>query len=223
MAEADASPVARGLRWLTTVPATLSVCGLLLLVFAVERYVWTTMDYRTFVTLFVATPRPSPGWLLAPLAHLPTDPRHVLSSVAQLVVFGGLAEHRLGRREYLALLAVSGVATTAAQVTGGAVVDAGDPVSGTLGASGIALAATALVVVDSLRYRLTAGDWHGEVTWLWTLFGAFVVGRAALDLVVGDPNVGVVGHLTGIVIGLGFGLMRPIEAVLRSGAPDSAR
>lgn len=212
MAEAAASPLARGLRWLGTVPTTVSLCVLFCLVFAAEWYVWQQFGYAAFVRLFVATPEPSVGWLVAPLAHLPTDPRHLLSSVVQLLLFGGVVERRFGRRQFLALAVVSGLTTTAAQVASYVALDATGRGVGTLGASGVVLAMTALVVVDSLRYRLATDRWHGEVTWVWVLLGAFVVGQAVLglaDLAAGTARVGVVGHLTGVVIGLGYGLVRP--------------
>ncbi|WP_436930395.1 rhomboid family intramembrane serine protease [Halosimplex halobium] len=219
----EASALSRGLRWLRTVPATVSLCALFVLVFAAEWYVWERFGYATFVTLFIATPQPSVGWLLAPLAHLPTDPRHLVSSIVQLLLFGGVVERRLGRRRFLALAAVSGLATTGAQVAWYVALGASGRVAGTLGASGVVLAMTALVVVDSVRYRVATGGWHGEFTPLWVLFGAVIAGQAVfglLALVAGAAQVGVVGHLTGVVIGLGVGLARPTGAVLRS---DDAR
>ncbi|WP_459192529.1 rhomboid family intramembrane serine protease [Halosimplex sp. J119] len=218
MSEAAASPLARGLRWLRSVPTTISLCLLFAFVFAVEWYVWTRLGRATFVEFFVATREPSVGWVLAPLAHLPTDGRHLTSSVAQLLLFGGIVERRFGRRQFLALVVGSGIATTAAQVASYAVVGVGRPV-GTLGASGIVLAMTALAVVDSLRYRRATGDWHGDATWVWVLLGGFVVVQAVFglaNLASGTASVGVVGHLTGVIIGSGLGLIRPVEGVVRS-------
>ncbi|QLH77664.1 rhomboid family intramembrane serine protease [Halosimplex rubrum] len=220
MDEAPAPTPLRGLAWLRTVPATLFLCGLFVLVFAAEWYVWRRFGYATFVTLFIATPDPSVGWLLASLAHLPTDPRHLVSSVVQLLLFGGVVERRLGRRRFLALAAVAGLATTGAQVAWYVSLGVSGGAAGTLGASGVVLAMTALVVVDSVRYRVATGDWHGEVTWLWVFFGSVIAGQAVFGLVAlaaGTAEVGVVGHLTGVAIGLGVGLARPTGAVLRSG------
>jgi membrane associated rhomboid family serine protease len=219
MDEAPASPLSRGLAWLRSVPATISLCGLFVLVFAAEWYVWDRFGYRTFVTLFIATPDPSPGWLLAPLAHLPTDPRHLASSVVQLLLFGGVVERRLGRRRFLALAVVSGLATTGAQVAWYVSLGVSGRVAGTLGASGVVLAMTALVVVDSVRYRFATGGWHGDVTWLWVFFGSVIAGQAVFGLIAlaaGTAEVGVVGHVAGVAIGLGVGLVRPTGAVLFS-------
>ncbi|MFC7139565.1 rhomboid family intramembrane serine protease [Halosimplex aquaticum] len=219
MTEVPASPLTRGLRWLRTVPTAISLCLLFCLVFAAEWYVWTRVGRAAFVEFFVATRDPSVGWLLAPLAHLPTDLRHLTSSVVQLLLFGGIVERRLGRRQFLGLAVVSGVATTAAQVASYVIVGVGARPVGTLGASGIVLAMTALAVVDSLRYRLATGEWHGDATWVWVLLGGFVVGQAVFGLVTlafGSAQVGVVGHLTGVFIGFGFGLVRPSRSVLYS-------
>ena len=216
MAEAAASPLARGRSWLGSVPTTISLCGLLCLVFAAEWYVWQYFGYAAFVETFVATREPSVGWVLAPFAHLPTDPGHLLSSVAQLLLFGGLVERRLGRRQFLAVVAVSGLATTGAQVASYVVGVSGRGV-GTLGASGIALAVTAFVVVDSLRYRLSAGAWHGDVTWVWVLLGVVVVAQAVFGVVplaMGTARVGVVGHVTGVLVGSSLGLVRPTALVV---------
>jgi len=214
MADAE-PPLARGVRWLSTIRATLAFCLLLCLVFAVELYVWHFVGFAPFVRLFVARQRPSVGWLLAPLAHAPEQWTHLVSNVGQLLVFGGIAERRLRRERYVVFLAVSGLATTAAQVTSYAVVGAAARGFGTFGASGIALALAALVVVDSSRFRLATGRWYGEVTWVWALMGAFVVSRAFLDLFVAGSEVGVVGHLTGVLIGLSYGLVRSSTAVVR--------
>jgi len=216
----EASASSRGLAWLRSVPATLCLCALFVLVFAAEWFVWRRFGYATFVTLFIATPEPAPGWLLAPLAHLPTDPRHLVSSVVQLLLFGGVVERRLGRRRFLALAAASGLATTGAQVAWYVALGASGRVAGTLGASGVVLAMTALVVVDSVRYRVATGGWHGEFTWLWVFFGAAIAAQAVFGLaalVAGTAEVGVIGHLTGVVIGVGVGLVRPTGAVLFSG------
>jgi len=222
MVEAAASPLARGRRWLLSVPTTISLCLLLCLVFAVEWYVWQRLGYAAFVELFVATREPSVGWLLAPVSHLPTDLRHLGSSVAQLLLFGGLVERRLGRRQFLAVVVVSGFATTGAQVASYVLLNVPGRGVGTLGASGIVLAMTAFVVVDSLRYRLSVGEWHGEATWVWVLLGGFIVGQAVFgvwSLVLGTASVGVVGHVTGVVIGVGIGLVRPSESVRGASEP----
>jgi membrane associated rhomboid family serine protease len=137
----------------------------------------------------------------------------------QVLLFGGIVERRFGRRQFLGLVAGSGIATTAAQVASYVVVGAGRPI-GTLGASGIVLAMTALAVVDSLRYRRVTGAWHGEATWIWVLLGGFVVAQAVIglsNLASGTASVGVVGHLTGVIIGFALGLVRPAEAVLSGG------
>jgi|GEM_PF-1922255 len=220
---ADATPaLARGVRWLVRTRVTLAFCLLLCSVYAVELYLWTTGQFDAFDTLFVARQRPSVGWLLAPLAHSPVQHTHLLGNLAQLLVFGAIAERRLRDEAYLGLIAASGVASIGAQVT--TYVVAGDPPGvGTLGASGIAFALTALVVVDSLRYQEITDRWHGETTWFFTLFGGLLSGQALLEVVFGVPGVGVVGHFVGVVVGASFALVRSRTEVLRSGGVTGSR
>jgi membrane associated rhomboid family serine protease len=141
--------------------------------------------------------------MLAPLSHTPADPVHLLGNLVLLVVYGGMVERRLGPRRTLAVLAVGGLGGTGGQLLSYAL--AGEA-GGTLGASAMALAATAFAVVAAMRERLASG-WAGDVTWVWTAFGAAVIGRRlALDLVVGVPGVGRFGHLWGITFGLALAL-----------------
>jgi len=210
----DAGAALRGgARWLRRARLTLLFCLLLAAVYAVELSLWTSGRYATFYELFVARQDPSLGWLLAPLAHSPAQETHLVGNVAHLLMFGAVAERRLADRAYLALIAASGVASVVTQVAV-YVVTAQPAGVGTLGASGIAYALTALVVVDSLRYEEATDRWHGEGTWLWTLFGALLVGQAALEAVVGVPGVSAVGHLVGVLVGASYALARPRSAVI---------
>lgn len=215
MADASESRFARAVRWLSTIRLTLLFCLLLWFVYAIELLVLSTADYETFVALFVARQRPSPGWLLSPLSHSPANAWHLPSNVVQLLAFGGLAERRLDGKRYVGLLAAAGVASVGAQVA--VYADAGPAARGvgTLGASGIALATVGFVVVDNLRFRELTGRWRGEAADLWTLLGGLLIGRAVLDLFVGAPGIAVVGHLTGIGLGVVCGLVRTRAAVLR--------
>jgi len=210
----DAGAALRGgARWLTRTRVTLSFCLLLVAVYAVELSLWTSGRYDTFYALFVARQEPSLGWLLAPLAHSPVQETHLVGNVAHLVLFGAVAERRLADRAYLGLIAASGVASVVTQVAvyALAALPAG---AGTLGASGVAYALTALVVVDSLRYEEATDRWHGEGTWLWTLFGVLLIGQALVEVVVGVSGVSAVGHFVGVLVGASLGLARPRSAVI---------
>jgi len=202
-----------GARWLRHTRLTLLFCLSLVAVYAVELWLWTSGQTGTFYALFVARQNPSLGWLLAPLAHSPVQETHLVSNVAHLVLFGAVAERRLADRTYLGLIAASGVASVVTQVAVYAV--AAQPAgAGTLGASGVAYALTALVVVDSLRYEAATDRWHSEGTWLWTLFGALLIGQALLEAIVGVPGVSAVGHFTGVLVGASLALARPRSAVI---------
>lgn len=211
MTDAEATgltPVARGVRWLRTVPETLALCAVLFFVYAVELLVLATAGGDAFSYWFVAGTTPSPGWLLSPVAHSPFDPFHLVSNLALLVVFGGMAERRLSRSAYLVLLAAAGLGGVAGQLFWYAVAPATAATPGTLGASAAALAATSFAVVDSARRRRAAGRWAGETTWVWTLFGGAVLARRlVLDLAVGVPDVGRYGHLWGVLFGAACALL----------------
>lgn len=212
----------RGVRWLTRTRISLAFCLLLGFVYAVELLLWTSGRYDTFYALFVARQQPSLGWLFAPLAHSPVQGSHIVSNVVHLVLFGAVAERRLGDGPYVALIAASGVASVVSQVS--AYVLAAEPAGvGTLGASGIAYALTALVVVDSLRYQEATDRWHGEGTWLWTLFGLLIMGQAVLEAAVGVPGVSVVGHLVGVLVGASYALVRPRSAVVAAASGGVSR
>jgi membrane associated rhomboid family serine protease len=142
------------------------------------------------------------------LAHSPVDPLHLPVNLSLLVAFGGMTERRLSRRGYYWFLAVAGLASTAGQVAGAAIAASGGDASGTLGASGIALAATGFAVVASARRWRVTGEWEGQTTWLWTAVGAVVLARRlVLDIAVGVPNVGRYGHLWGALFGVTFALL----------------
>lgn len=200
----SAPPLVQAGRWLRTVPATLGLCLVLGWVYVLELATLVVADRTTAAWWFLATPSPSPGWVLAPLAHTPADPVHLLANVALLVVFGGMTERRLGARATVAVLVVAGLGGTAGQVLSYAL--AGET-GRTLGASGMALAATAFATAEVVRDRLATGRWAGEVGWLWALLGVAILGRRlVLDLVVGVPGVGRVGHLWGVLFGLALAL-----------------
>ena len=196
------TPLVRAVRWLTTIRTTLAVGTLLAVVFCLEVLVWEIAGFDAVEYWFVADTTPSPGWLLAAVAHSPLQPVHLPLNLALLVVYGGMAERRLTRLQYLAVLVAGGVGATGAQVLGYLIQAAAS--EGVLGASGAALSVTAFAVVESARRKLATGRWAGETTWIWTTFGAFVIGRRlVLDLALQVPGVGRYGHLWGVLFGVG--------------------
>jgi membrane associated rhomboid family serine protease len=204
----DPAPFVRGVRWLRTVPVTLALCLLLGWVYVLELTVVVTAGRPTATWWFVATTNPSPGWVLGPLSHTPADPTHLLGNLSLLVVFGGMTERRLGPRATVATLAMAGLGGTAGQLVSYWLAPSGT--GATLGASAMALAATAFATTASLRGRATTGRWAGEVTWVWTALGvAILARRLVLDLAVSVPGVGRFGHLWGIIFGVGLALASP--------------
>lgn len=200
---------AHAVRWLRTVRWTLLFCLLLVAVYFLEVLVWTTAGFETFVWLFVATSDPSPGWLLAALAHSPLSRWHLATSLGQLLVFGGMAERRLPTDRYLLFLGGAGLASTAGQVASYAITGPPPWAIGSLGASGTALAVTAFAAVHSLGRRTATGRWQAETTWVWATFGVAVLFAELLFAIAGGrPSVGGAAHLTGIAVGTGYGLVR---------------
>jgi membrane associated rhomboid family serine protease len=100
--------------WRATRPATFTLVAVLAATFAVESLVWWLFGFPTMAFWFAASATPSPGWLLAPLAHQSLG--HLLGNLLFLVVFGSLAEADLSAPTWYWLFGTSAVAGTAAQV-----------------------------------------------------------------------------------------------------------
>ncbi|WP_372909513.1 rhomboid family intramembrane serine protease [Salinigranum sp.] len=100
--------------WRATRPATTTLVAVLAAAFAVESLVWWLFGFPTMAFWFAASATPSPGWLLAPLAHQSLG--HLLGNLLFLVVFGSLAEADLSAPTWYWLFGTSAVAGTAAQV-----------------------------------------------------------------------------------------------------------
>jgi membrane associated rhomboid family serine protease len=207
--DASDSPLALAVRWLTQIRTTLVFCTVLTFVYLGELLVWTLWGFETFTWLFVANGTPSPAWLLAGFAHSPVEPMHLLGNLALLAVFGGMAERRLSRWEYVAFVLMAMYASTAAQVASYGLVAPDSGTVGVFGASGVALGATAFAVTSALEEKAVTGRWRGETSWLWTVLGgAIVVQRLLRDFALGVPNVGEFGHLGGILVGIAWALWR---------------
>lgn len=137
---------ARLVRWRAARPATTTLVAVLVAAFVVESLVWWLFGFPTMAFWFAASADPSPGWLLAPLAHQSVG--HLLGNLLFLLVFGSLAEADLSAPTWYWLFGVSALAGTAAQVwsyllTG---VD-----GGAVGASAGIVALVAFVAVRTVR------------------------------------------------------------------------
>ena len=100
--------------WRAARPATTTLVAVLAAAFVVESLVWWLFGFPTMAFWFAASATPSPGWVLAPLAHQSVG--HLLGNLLFLVVFGSLAEADLSAPTWYWLFATSALAGTAAQV-----------------------------------------------------------------------------------------------------------
>jgi membrane associated rhomboid family serine protease len=193
-----------GLAWLADKRVTLGAAALVTAVFAVQAVVGLVYGRAGWAYVFVAGTDASPGWVLAPFSHRSLG--HLVSTLAVLVVYGGLAETVLRPVRYYAVCLVAAYASTGAQVAAYA---AGIPGAGTLGASGVALALTAFVAMRTLLGRSVLAA-ASEVDWVFAASGAFIVAyHLANDFLPGfSPlsGTGTFGHAAGIAVGMGVAL-----------------
>jgi membrane associated rhomboid family serine protease len=196
-------------RWRRTHPATTTLVAVLVAAFAVESVIWWLFGFSTVAFWFAATPRPSPGWLLAPLAHQSVG--HLLGNLLVLVLFGSFAEEVLTEVETYFTFAVAGLAGNAAQVSSYVVTGVE---SGAVGASAAVLGLVAFHAVRSLR-GLRARTDQPFASRYWGIAGGCVV---ALLLANDLLNVSLwtgsaeYAHLAGVVVGAGGALSHPVAS-----------
>lgn len=190
---------------------TVLLVELLALVYVLEWYVADAFGVGTYVYVFVATARPSPGWVLAPLAHTLENPVHLLSSVVVILLYGSLVERTLPRWRYVAFCAGAAYVSIGAQV---ATYLTGE-MRGTLGASGVAMAMVAFVTVDATRRRLRSSDRVDGTEAGFALLGSvLLVRRLERDVGLLAPAVAE-SALAGHLAGAGFGLAVALWAARR--------
>lgn len=84
------------------------------LVYQIQRIVFTLYPDSVFVWLFTATSlhEPSPGWLLSSLSH--GSPQHLAVNAGLLLLTGGISEPHFRKSEYIAFFfGVGGIASLA--------------------------------------------------------------------------------------------------------------
>jgi membrane associated rhomboid family serine protease len=185
--------------------------GVVLLGWSVEQFQWafTTESFPEF----------SPGLVLAIISHdLPPNVAHVLGNVAFIWLFAGESEQHMCRVEVVGFF----VATALASVTISTVLTG----NSTLGASGGALA-----FVGFYGAHLYLAHWDPEEleamdhTWCkpaklracWRVamvitplaFVVYSVGQYANLVPVGQVDV--IGHLVGVVLGIGYAVARTVQ------------
>ena len=142
-----------GVAWLLRKRLTLAIVGVLVAVYAAEQLVRATAGPHTWLYLFFARPDPTPGWVLAPFAHL--GPVHLLSSVLVVLVYGAMVEDLLTPRAYLALYLLAGYVAVVGQV---AFYHVAGVSGGTIGASGAGLALVGFVAVTAALGKVPAAS-----------------------------------------------------------------
>ena len=196
-------------QWRERHPATTTLVAVLVAAFAVQSVLWSVFGFRTIEFWFAATASPSPGWLLAPLAH--QSAVHLLGNLLVLVLFGSFAEEILSERETYFLFVVAGVAGNAAQVS--SYVVAGVE-SGAVGASAAVLGLVAFHAVRSLRSVL-AGGTQPFTSRYWGIAAVGVVLLLlANDLLTFSLWAGTAeyAHLAGVLVGSGGAMTHPMAS-----------
>lgn len=202
---------------------TLVLAFALAVVYALELLVWTTQPFDTFAFLFVAGDRPSPGWLLAPVAHSPLRPWHFPASLLGVVVYGALVEHVLGSRRVVWFAVVAGYYASAVQVVSFQATGTPPGVAGALGASGAVLALATFAVGRYGRERLQYGHWRLRGVQPVVAGGVLVVAlTVGADLLRAGPTprTATAGHVAGVVFGVVATWWLPPE---RNADTDGAR
>lgn len=195
-------------------PATLSLVLVVLVWYGVEfgtLYLGWTMQQWQWVFTTDSFPALSPGLVFAIISHDPTNARHIFANVAFLWLFGGESEQHMSSVELVGFF----VATALVSVTVNSAVT-GDS---TLGASGGALAfvgfygahlflahrdALALDVSDyaPLEEGALRAYWQGALLLFPIGVALFTIGQYTGVLPAGQ--VAVIGHLVGLVLGVGY-------------------
>ncbi|WP_324665746.1 rhomboid family intramembrane serine protease [Haloarcula sediminis] len=199
-------------------PATQALVLVLLLWFGVQLgtlYLGWTVAQWQWVFTTDSFPALSPGLVLASISHDPANVTHILGNVTLFWLFAGESEQHLSGVEVLGFF----VATALVSVTVGSAVT-GDSM---LGASGGVLAFVGfygahLLVTHRGGLALDTSDYgpldEGALRAYWQSalllfppeFLLFTLGQYAG--VVPAGRVAVIGHLVGLVLGVGYGVGR---------------
>lgn len=127
---------------------------------------------------------------------------HIVVNSIVLYFFGPIVEQRVGPKVFLALFLIAGMAAGLAQI--GAAIALGD-ISRVVGASGAIMAVMGVLTVLNPHLRVYLYFVLPVPLWVLTLgFAAYSV-FIALGGGIGAGGVAHLAHLTGLVIGLGYG------------------
>lgn len=178
-----------------TVVLTIGLVGTFLLQIGVALSVGP--DVVTWV--FAAGPDPSPGWILAPLAH--QGPQHLLFNLLIVLGYGLVVETLIGTRRQLGIFVGAGWVATAVMVITSRLTAFAGPAAG---ASGSAFAFVAFVTTITLvradRQQV------GHPIHVLGIAGIAILGiQLGTDLLVTGGTVWL-AHVAGAVMGVAIGL-----------------
>ncbi len=137
-------------------------------------------------------------WTLATSIFAHGGVLHLLVNVIVFVSFAPLLEMRVGRRDFLLVFLTSGVIAAAAQVA------VSPPEVIVLGASGAILGLLAALAV--LAPRIPVLFFFIVPMRLWMVVAGFAAISALLALTMPESSVANLAHLTGIIVGVAWGL-----------------
>jgi membrane associated rhomboid family serine protease len=199
-------------------PVTQSLVLVLLVWFGIQLVTlslgWTVAQWQWVFTT-ESFPALSPDLVLAIISHDPASVTHLLGNVAFIWLFAGESEQHMGGGEVLGFFIATALASVlvSSAVTG----------DSTLGASGGALAFVGfygahLILAHRDSLALDASDygpvdpgalrayWQGVLLLLPIGFILFTIGQ--YTGVVPDGRTAVIGHLAGLVLGVGYAVGR---------------
>ncbi len=156
-------------------------------------------------------------WTLLTSIYAHGSPGHLLGNLLGLVLFGGLVERVSSRLRFHAFFVLTGALAGLSEVTLGSLL-AFSP-RAVLGASGAVFALMGYAIagngladrmLDTLDRATSAG---------WVVTAALVGVAALLAVLLSGPGTAVVGHATGLTLGLFAGRLRLLHVDNRPGRP----
>ncbi|PSP76154.1 rhomboid family intramembrane serine protease [Halobacteriales archaeon QS_1_68_20] len=194
-------------------PAGRPTVDLLVVFVAVYAFQWllSILGAPLVASLFVlSAPLSTEPWALVTSVYAHGSISHLLSNAAGLVLFGLIVERVTTRGRFHLFFLTVGALSGVAEITWQGVVGSG---AGVVGASGGVLGLLGYVVAGNAIADRTVGRLELGVREQIVVFGAIAV---AITFVTTGPQVAVVGHFVGLVLGLIAGRLRLLHAEPRS-------
>lgn len=178
---------------------TISLGIVLAVIFAIQLWVGTVYGDGPVEYLFAAGSDPSPGWLLAFLAH--SGPRHLFVNFCLIVVYGAVAERLVSGRWTGGVFVIAGAAATGSQILLFRTTGYAGPAAGASGAA-FGLVALTFVITVGFVSRQTVGHPVSVIG----LSGILILlVQLGADAVSGESAL--YAHATGAVVGALFALL----------------